>query len=258
MFESTSIPDGWIDLINKREGLLTPSKWCADWFKACGVKVPVYILHHGIDPLEFPFIDRMKRDREYLTFCWQGVNPRDRKGYSLVDEAFKKLRLPKTRLILKAVPVKSPRLYFQLNGIKEIWDWYTQSQMIQLFGEADVSLNPTSGEGFGLIPLEHAATGLYTMATAFSGCLEYLDDLKPNMAGLKWKPKPSYFNSLGGDYGYDAAPDFNHLCDFMRWCSDNRDKVYENGKKASSAIHKRWTWQRPIEQLKEILKSYAS
>jgi len=255
MFESTIIPDGWVETINHHQALLTPSRWCGRWFVECGVKVPWHILHHGVDPEEFPLLAR-PADRKYLTFIWQGVNPKDRKGCEIVRQAYYKLRLPDARLIVKAVPIQSPRLYMERPREKEIWDWYTQKQMLALLREADVSLNPTSGEGFGLIPLEHAATGLFVAATDFSGCQEYLDELKPNMAGIKWQPKPSYFNSLGGDYGFDASPDFDHLCSIMEWASKNRDEVRKKGQRLAQAVHKNWTWQRPIKQLREILKSY--
>lgn len=252
MFESTVIPDGWVKNINRHEALLTPSRWCGRWFQECGVNIPWHLLHHGVDPVEFPLLER-PADRKYLTFIWQGVNPKDRKGCELVRRAFYKLRLPDTRLIIKAVPVKSPRLYMERPREKEIWDWYTQKQMLALLQEADMSLNPTSGEGFGLIPLEHAATGLAVAATNFSGCREYLEDLEPDMLGIKWRPKPSYFNSLGGDYGIDAAPDFEHLCSIMEYASKNRDEVRKKGQRLAQAVHKRWTWDRPVRQLKEIL-----
>jgi len=255
MFESSRIPDGWIETINQHDALLTPSCWCGQWFQECGMKVPWHVLHHGVDPDEFPLLER-PADRKNLTFLWMGVNPRDRKGCEMVRQAFFKLRLPDTRLIIKAVPVQSPRLYLETPSCKEIWCWYSQQQMLDLLQEADLSLNPTSGEGFGLIPLEHAATGLAVAVTDFSGCKEYLDELKPDMIGIQWQPKPSYFNSLGGDYGFDAAPDYDHLCSIMEWAARNRDQVRESGRRLSQAVHARWAWQRPIRQLKEILKVY--
>jgi glycosyltransferase involved in cell wall biosynthesis len=255
MFESSLLPDGWVEEINKHDALLTPSRWCGRWFQDCGVNVPWHLLHHGVDPAEFPLLERPV-DRKYFTFIIQCVNPRDRKGCELVRRAFYKLRLPRTRLIVKAVPVQSPRLYMERPGEKEIWDWYSQKQMLALLQEADISLNPTSGEGFGCIPIEHAATGLAVAATDFSGCREYLNDLKPDMIGIKWRPKPSYFNSLGGDFGFDAAPDFDHLCSIMEYASKHRDEVRAIGQRLAQAVHERWTWQRPINQLREILKGY--
>lgn len=257
MFESTVIPDGWVEAINQHEVLLTPSRWCGRWFTECGIRIPWRLLHHGVDPEEFPFLQR-PADRKIFTFIWQGVNPRDRKGCEMVRQAFFKLKLPKTRLIIKAVPVKSPRLYLETPVCKEIWDWYTQRQMLDLLQEADMSLNPTSGEGFGLIPLEHAATGLAVAVTDFSGCKEYLDEQQPDMIGIRWQPKPSYFNSLGGDYGIDAAPNYDHLCEIMEWAAGNRDQVREMGRQLSRAVHRRWSWQRPVEQLKAILAESAT
>jgi glycosyltransferase involved in cell wall biosynthesis len=253
MFESTVLPPGWVDFINSREGLLTPSKWCADWFQKCGVNVPIDILHHGVDPDEFPFMERHGRP---FTFMWQGVNVKDRKNGEMVRQAFLKLNLKDARLIIKAVPVETPKLHIEMKNIKEIWEWYSAEQMQQLYSEADMSLNPTSGEGFSLCPLEHAATGMAVAVTNFSGCKEYLDDLKPDMIGINWQPKPSYFNSLGGDFGYDAAPDFDHLCSIMEHAVNNRDEMREKGKRLSETIHTRWTWQKPVEQLKMILDKY--
>jgi len=255
MFESTIVPNGWVDFINEHEGFLTPSRWCADWFKDNGVKVPIDILHHGVDPDEFPFIER-PRDREYFTFIWQGVNPNDRKGGDVVRHAFRKLRLNKARLIMKGVPLASPRLYINHWGIEEIIDFYSQGQMTDLFRKADFSINPTRGEGFGLIPLEHASTGLDVAVTGFSGCREYLKDV--SMHPIKWTPNTSYFTKvLKDDFGTDALPDFGHICEIMMWAYKHRDEVRERGKKLSQAVHERWTWERPISQLKEILPKYA-
>ena len=255
MFESTVLPDGWVEFINDREGLITPSRWCNDWFRECGVNVPIDVCHHGVDPIEFPYLERDK-DREYFTFIWQGVNPRDRKGCEIVREAYSKLRLPKTRLILKATPLYSPRFYSQVGGITEIWDWYTEKQMLEIYRQADFSINPTSGEGFGLIPLEHAATGLAVAVTSFSGCLEYLDEL-PEMIGINWKVKPTYFRPILGDDGYDAKPDIEHICFIMEWAAKHRQTVREAGKALSEQVHKNWTWKRAIKQIKGIYKKYA-
>lgn len=254
MFESTVLPVGWVEFINEREGLITPSKWCKEWFAKCGVTVPIDICHHGVDPTEFPFIEREK-DREYFTFIWQGVNPRDRKGCEIVREAYSKLRLSKTRLIIKATPLYSPRFYSQVRGVTEIWDWYTEKQMLDLYRQADFSINPTSGEGFGLIPLECAATGLAVAVTDFSGCREYLAEL-PEMIGITWKQKPSYFNTKFIDVGYDAKPDFDNICFIMEWANKHQDMVRETGRRLSEAVHKNWTWDRAINQIKEIYGKY--
>ena len=41
MFESTKIPDDWIDYLEMADLILVPSKWCADVFKKSGIKTRV-------------------------------------------------------------------------------------------------------------------------------------------------------------------------------------------------------------------------
>jgi len=251
MFESTIIPEGWADFINRFSGFLVPCQWCKDIFVNNGVKVPIDVLHHGVDPVEYPYIERS--DSEYFTFLWQGASVKDRKGCDLVLEAYNKLKLKKSRLIIKATPLRTPRYYSQLYGITEIWDFYTHKQMIDLLSTVDMSINPSRGEGFGLIPLEHAATGIYSCATDFSGFKEYIDDI-PQIGKINWHWSNVAY--LGKKYGKDAAADFDHICHLMEWGYNNRDEVRRLGKEASQAIHERWTWNRPIEQMKVICKKY--
>ena len=101
------------------------------------------------------------------------------------------------------------------------------------------------------------ATGLDVAVTDFSGCREYLFDV--GMHPIKWHNYEAFYNTqVKGDYGEDAYPDEDHIAEIMTWASNNRDKVRERGKQLSQIVHKRWTWQRPVNQLKNILPKYES
>jgi glycosyltransferase involved in cell wall biosynthesis len=87
-WESTYVPDEWIDRINSRNLFWTTSHWCTKVFKAAGVKIPIRTVIHGIDPKDYTLSKRIISD--YLIFFHMG-EPADRKNGQMVFDAFNKV-----------------------------------------------------------------------------------------------------------------------------------------------------------------------
>lgn len=241
-FESEIVPDGWVDVINSREGLFTTSQWCKKIFEREGVKVSIDVIPHGIDVNEFPYL---MRDWDLpFTFIWQGMHPDDRKGGNLVLRAFEKLNLKDARLVMKWVPLLSPRYYEKNKRIERVAAIWSQEKMLSVLSQCHCSVNPTGAEGFGLIPLEHMATGLPAIVTNWSGCADYIDSMY------------CYPLDIRGVNGQGRAEiDFDRLCELMEYCYNNRDSIMAKGRIASLLIHKAWTWERAALLFTNSLKN---
>jgi len=212
MFEVVPIPPDWVDVIMGRnpsaraaDAVFVPSAWCKEAFRGSGVSCPIYVVPHGVDPQEFPFIKRPEQTP--LTAIWQGANPNDRKGRTIVERA---IRGTGINLIEKWIPARNQ--YSEGGPGAKIWrigKKLSRPEMLEILGHADISVNPTGGEGFGLIPLEHAATGLPVILTGWSGENEYADAIHARR--LEYTVAPSTYGAHFGTQGVGAIADAGDL-----------------------------------------------
>jgi glycosyltransferase involved in cell wall biosynthesis len=260
MFETPILPEDWVENINGLfDGLITPSQWCADIFRNEGVEKPIHIVPLGVDCRTHFYLRRP--ERKSFTVLWQGMSFGDRKGGEIVLRAFKALHLPDSRLILKTHPGGGKhRGIAELSwpiegtlGVRAIRRNLTPAEMVELLWQADFSCNPTAGEGFGLIPLEHMATGLPVAVSDNTGCKDFIND-GYNLR-IECQPGPSPF---GSEYGESSLPDYRSVCNAIEWAYHNRKQAYAMGSRAANWVEQRWTYKRTVEKLVEVLKKYVS
>jgi len=257
MWEALKAPQEFIKAANELADLIiVPSQWNADVFRDNGVTTPIEVVPLGYCERDFPPLKRDRSDtNKPFTFLWQGfIHRRDRKGGNLVEEAFIDLvnsgDLPRddVRLIMKSVPYLIPALghsgkwqHTEERGlIRVIMENLPQTELLALLQEADVSIYPTSGEGFGLIPLEHMATGLPVFAPYATGMMEYLPDPAHILADenvfypLKTKMMDALVEVPGeSDPGQIPRPYYDDVRAKMKWAYENRDKLPEVGNRAA-------------------------
>ena len=86
MWESTLIPEERVDEINKFVRLqYVPCRQNLEAFRECGVRVPLKVLHYGVDAERFPVLSRSRSDR-YTFGCFGDFSPR--KGVDVLIRAF--------------------------------------------------------------------------------------------------------------------------------------------------------------------------
>lgn len=257
MYETTHTPKKWIDMLNKVERVIVPSSWLVESWKEQGLKRPIDVVGHGIDPDVYYYMDRP--EKEVFTFIHYG-RLSTRKGTDLVYRAFKELFYGRddVQLILKDTlpfcPVKLdiPNMHF-------ISATYSKEEMREFLKNADCMLFPTRGEGFGLPALEAMATGLPTIVTNWGGTADYID--KKDTLALDYKLERSHefdiiykeFYDSTENSGYWAEPSLEDLKGKMKWVVENRDKAMEMGREAAERLAKEWTWKKKIEGLVEII-----
>lgn len=255
-WESSVIPEDWLDDIKTRDAMWTTSEWCREMFKENGVTQPISVVHHGIDTEEWTLT---KRDRQDHFIFFHMGEPAERKGGQLVFDAFKEVfhNNPNVYLYYKAHswlearwtdsrggkvigPVEAfPRVVANTSSL-------AKEKLDQLYNSVHCLVYPSNGEGFGLIPFQGIATGLPTIFPAWGG----LADFASYGVELDYTVGPSNHGYHIGDW---AWPDFDDLCKQMLFVYENYEsesqKAFENGKK----LREDFSWEAVMKDAEKHL-----
>ena len=225
MFERPTLPAHWAGLYNRFRLLWLPSTWCEEVFRDSGVTTDIMVSGYGIGP-EFPNMVKEREAHDHpFTFLAVGHRFTDRKGARLALEVFAQLGLKDARLVLK---IRDP-LFKSLNGVDNVevvGGALGPNEYLNLLARCDVLVYPHWGEGFGLIPLEYARTGMPGIVTDYSGPRDYIRDdcwLRLSMRGDK--------------------PDTDELAAHMLWCYEHQDDVRRMGRNAAALVASEYTWE---------------
>jgi glycosyltransferase involved in cell wall biosynthesis len=149
-----------------------------------------------------------------------------------------------------------------VTGHKEIRfikaDWPAMQVANWLRG-GDVMLYLSSGEGFGLMPLEAMATGLPVICAYNSGMMDYLtpqNALLVQCPSLAPVPSFNYFREPAPPVFFGYQPDFDEAVAHLRWAYANREAAYAIGRQAAVDTH-HWTWQRAGAKALAALETFA-
>lgn len=170
MFEADKIPKEWVKYCNHADFIITPSQFCVETFKKCGVKTPMVKLNLAADSN-----DIITPPTEPFIFAHQNAFLKDkRKGWDLVVKAFLDAFEGdmRVKLILKGREhgISNDKKFMEdlrkHKNIEMIEKEYTPEQMRQLFwNRTNCFVFPSRGEGFSLPPLEAMAHGIPTILT---------------------------------------------------------------------------------------------
>lgn len=255
-FETTVIPLSWIGKINNFDALFTLCKQNVEAFKNAGVKVPIELIHWGVDPEKFYELERPARDT--FTFGTMGALT-TRKGTDILIEAFREeFQAEKdVRLICKTsynyypFSVPDTRVSVQMGEITH------EELMKEFFQKIDCFAFPTRGEGFGLPPLEAMATGVPAIVTGWSGPMEYMTPDIGWLIDYKMVPAEAFtkdtYKEECGDW---AEPDKQHLRKLMRYAYEHRQEVREKGKAAAKYVKENWLWEHKIPMYFDALEKH--
>ena len=259
MWESTLVPRDHVEEINRASSLhYVPCRQNVESHRACGVRVPTKVLHHGVDTDRFPYLERDRRSGATpYTFGTFG-DLSTRKGIDVLVRAFLEEfgPLEPVRLLLKstakasAYGVDDPR-------VETVGGYLDGPALLETLREMDAFVLPSRGEGFGLCGLEAMATGLPLIATDWSGPSEYLDPA--DGFGLRYDLTDAGDDVSGNVRYHDlwAEPVHEHLREVMRHLSEHPGEGEAKGRAAAERVRRDWTWDRVAAQLIEDLDELA-
>ncbi len=235
MSEATGVPQDWVTGMDNYDIILTPSRWGVNNYERAGTKTPVRLCHLCVDTDRFKYIKRDIHTDGKWVFLAQSVFPSDRKGIWAVEQYFSNGLMPAdTFLIMKTRPDKGQQP-FEQHVDEQVFMYYNtipfDRMMSEVLVQSHVSVNPSSGEGFGYIPLEHQLTGMIAIQTNYSG----MADTHNPLYNLPIEYR-EVFSQLAAFGGKDAQPDYEHMYKQMLWTYENREKSLEMGRLASKWV----------------------
>ncbi|WP_166397976.1 glycosyltransferase [Rubrobacter marinus] len=249
MWESTLVPRDHVEEINRASSLhFVPCRQNVESFRACGVRVPIKVLHHGVDTGRFPYLERDREGRPYTFGTFGDLSPR--KGIDVLVRAFLDEFGPHepVRLLLKST-AKASAYGAEDPRVETVGGYLEGEALLETLREMDAFVLPSRGEGFGLCGIEAMSTGLPLIATNWSGPSEYLDPadgfgLRYGLADAGGAPSGNVRY-----HGLWAEPDREHLRALMRHLYEHPEEGEAKGRAAADRVRRDWTWDRVAAQL---------
>jgi len=216
MFESTKMPEEWGKYLKMADQVLVPSRFCADvMLKQFGVTARV--IPHGYSKNDFNYIER--QEDGVFTFLHYDAF-KYRKGWDIVFNAFTKEFKDDepVKLILKTTqPHTLP--FGEYKNIEVIRRVMSRNEMRELMGRSDCFVYPSRGEGYGLPPIEAAATGMQVITVDAHGISQYFNP--EFLVGVKCGESRARYDNprlRPLDLGNYSEPDRADLAEKMREC----------------------------------------
>lgn len=257
-FESTKVPEDWLEYLNQADEIWTFSKFCQKAF--CDTfnfeKSRIKVFPHGYDADAFPLLKREHHD--VFTFLHYDAF-KLRKGWDLVVDAFERAfnGNPKVKLILKtakekALPLDYPNVEIRKGG-------YSQPKLLELLKEADCFVFPSRGEGYGMTPLEALSTGIPVIVTDKGGMTEYNKDV----ITVKSTPIKAFYENYKGDLGEMYQADVVELAEKMKQIYAEKPQTYAKYNKiatkyqASKLLKPMWKHIKEVDKNVRINKNFV-
>lgn len=249
---------------NKADFLLTPSNLSKKRMIDLGVKKPIHVFPHGIDPEIFKFKQRKKEGK--FKFLYVGECS-DRKGIFHLLTAFQDLFKdnPNVELHLKS---NSAMLFYNGPEVEKIvgtmsnvfWDKSNtgHDEVLKLYEECHAYVYPTRADTFGMTVLEAMACGLPVISTPEAGSTELIKDRYYNVSSTL-----TPINGHPWMLGQWGEPNLDELKKQMKFVYENYDEITSNNTlwENSNFIRENFSWAKVTETFEqEILpkmnKSY--
>ncbi|AZN42679.1 glycosyltransferase [Paenibacillus albus] len=215
VWETTRIPKRWRRSMNKFDAVCVPSTQNLKAMRNSGVKVPLFIVPHGVNsrysPIkrrpsespsrrEFVFLSvfgfqHRKNPETLLRAFWQEFSPKDH--VTLVIKTNGYAPYENTQWIRRRIQRYKSSLGFSKKTARltVIARHLSNRQMRELYYRADVFVLPTRGEGVGLPFLEAMSSGLPVIATSWGGQMDFLSKRNSFLIPYKLKNPVSGMNS---------------------------------------------------------------
>ncbi len=242
MFESTRLPEGWVEALNACQAVIVPSRWVVDTFLEAGVTAPITRIELGISEVFRPVIRPVGR-KPFTFLCiadrWR------RKGWDLAVLAFQQAfgEDPDYRLVLKARAQGFP-IEIAHPCVEIVREDLSEAAMQALYARCDAMVAPTRGEGLYLPPLEFAATGGMFIVTGWSGPADYAH-LGYRLRYRMTRAWTGYERFAGQDLGEWAEPELDHLVQQMKFVAQQAGPVaWARAWRNAQVVRQRYDWRR--------------
>jgi len=294
VWETTRLPDGWLDLLHSVDALIVPTEWNRQAFLNAGVKRPIGVIPHI---LEATGVGDSAADSPATTVEIPGVAKSDfvfytignwfeRKGMHLTLESY--LRAfhsdDPVVLVIKTGPTdERHRRYghfwwhilrrFQTTSraterlqrkhkspprVVLLPDLMSAEQIRALHRRGDCFVSLTRTEGWGLGAFEAASFGNPVIMTGFGGQLAFLPPDLANLVDYRLIPADPKGAIEKEAYTAEhewAEPDLDHGASLMRKVYENQSEAKRRATQLRASLHHRYDEQKLTRELLSFLES---
>lgn len=276
-YESSVLPAGWANLINKYADLVLPaSKYSADVMNNSGVnKDKIKIFPYGVDSTVFkkssnkPYVPK---DKFNFLYC---AIPHARKGIDILFRTYFKAFTDKdnVRLILKtskrykqnknnpvfAVDIDKLLEKSQqeaggvgLPEVKIISDNLSLTDLVRLYNSANVYIVPSRSEGFGMTVLEAMACEVPIIATNYSAHTDFLNSDNALLIDTKEVLAPQSMQYWQYQkHAVIGQPDEDQIIDYMKYMYQHMDDSRVGP--ALQMVRNKYTWDKSVAKLEKAM-----
>lgn len=258
MYEVDKLPAEWVESVNHCcERLLVPCTHNLLLFKQAGVRVPIHEIPLGVDPVEFPILPPVKRDRPFTFMCLgdRGLRKGVEIAISAFCQAFPNPSEP-VQLVVKSrkkgLPILDNASFMGVN-ISIIHD--DTVSMADIYSQADCFIFPSYGEGWGIPPREAASMGIPVIVPRHTGLEVGIDhwatriiehyDLRDASVDINYKGARWY------------VPRLDEVVAHMRWCYEHQDEARQRAQQNAAWLHNNQTWCHAAQKLTELMEQYS-
>ena len=263
--DSDRISQKGVDICNKFDLILVPSRYAVESYKRSGVTTPVEIVPHGLtdemltndkriyDP-NLAALERMKKERGAIFVLYFLLHSEYRKGADIVAETMEFVQSRNSEVYLVLKGGQGEAIFNRLKGLKmlHIPQWLDDGQLRQLYDLCDVLIVPSRGGGFELNALEGIARGLPTLVPSDGCFLDYIDYCIP--VPITGKPKVLVNNPIHIGVGWETNGDF--LAHAIEITVANLDHWKEKADFWSRAVCEDYSWGKVCDNLFNLLQRY--
>ena len=264
--DSTRISTLAVSMTHYTNAMIVPSNFSRKAYIESGVRVPVHVVPHGVEPewfetprdsfRSFPDLLELKKSKNLKYLLFFCIHSEYRKGADLVLEFYSRLRRERSDVTL-IVKTLTPDGLIQptvrkLGGIV-VAGWLTEEQKMELYDLADIYLLFSRGGGFELNGLEALARGVPVIAGKGGSWEDYtprwlLVDSKPCPYVLKDNPI-----HVGSGVEVDIEKAVDLACRILDNLDDYKARVLEY---RDRHLKGRFTWDKIARQILDIINIY--
>lgn len=288
VWETDKLPISWVTILNQLDGVIVPSQWNQQVFRASGVSAPVFTLPH--------LSQFQGREPKHLPEGWLGIPPESFVFYTIGEWNERKLLWKQLVTFTKTfsheedvcLVIKTSRLDY--TAFKRSWRtlfrnrnqpmgpvirqlqkqyhhgprfvmssaFWSDDEIQYLHTRGDCYLSLSRAEGWGMGAYEAAWYGKPIIMTAFGGQLDFLPaacsygvtyDLVPVTPMPGWP-----------EYEPDqlwAEPNQAHAATLMREVFLDRSKAQEKGRKLQDTVQNNFSNAAIVNRFCRILSQYT-
>jgi len=264
--DSNRISSLAVSMTDYADAMIVPSNFSKKSYVDSGVKVPVYVVPHGLDDEYFSDTKyksdmfnemyRIKGNNDKIFLLSFIIHSDYRKGLDLVLDFYRQLKKerPNVVLVLKRAGLygSTEEMIRRLGGIV-VAGWLKEEQKLALYDLCDIYLLFSRGGGFEHNGLEALARGLVVLGARGGAWEDYMPEwgLLPSKPSGEVLPGNPVHTGTGVEVIIDKAVDeaikiIDNLEEYKAKVKEYRDKVLKH----------RFRWSVIGRQLRDIIAKY--